>query len=164
MPQYHFIITVDDRSMNDSPQKTRINRFFTRFEARHVGRYVSPTYYPIPGTDLATGGVPTGAFQKQETTRCGINAICPSLTTTSGLKQKRRPGSKRVARPYAQSMLSRARTYGLWADVNSVCNCDMREWILRAPEREAQMYTNTKGDREDERQQTLRRTEENEHK
>ena len=27
-------------------------------------KYVSPIYYPIdPGTDLAAGGVPTGAFQ-----------------------------------------------------------------------------------------------------
>ena len=32
------------------------------------------------------------------------------------LKQKQRPGSKRTVHPYAQSMLSRARTYGLWAE------------------------------------------------
>jgi len=54
---------------------------------------------------------------------------------------KQRPGSKRAVHPYAQSMLSRARTYGLRAEINSVRKCDTRECILQ---REAQMYTNTK--------------------
>lgn len=120
--------------MPDAHERQRLQKNLPPIKMRHVEN-VSPIYYPIfPGTDLAAGGVPTGAFQTRKTTRFGGVCYLPGLTTTDnheglvGVRQKQRPGSKRTVHPYAQSMLSRAWTYGLWAEsvVNRALRCDTR--------------------------------------
>lgn len=100
-------IRVSDLAWPKRPWPRQSHVDITLADQHDKVRDVGPTYYPIdPGTGLATGGVPTGAFHTQNKNHSWwkVSALCPVRPMDDLTKQ--RPGSKRAVHPGRPERLS----------------------------------------------------------